>query len=294
MKMPLKFYSILYVTIHLTSSALCQSAVEVRCAGCKTEYWIIKQLAEEFELKHPITITAMPIGNKDAITRLSKNQISMAFTCDSHTNLIAKHNIPVETTKYWASTMIAKDPIVIIAHKDIGIHDLSTTQLHDIFTGKATNWNEVGGADVTIHPVCVDNSKVESGIVDVFKELVLANDESFTTDATLIDDPNAIGYYCAATPGAISFLPQRSCYQPFHNIIRINGIEPTIPNILSGEYPLVSTYYIIHDRTDTYEPAMFIDFIKSEKGAKIIDQWMLSTFTKKNVDREETDTLTEQ
>src|SRR3990172_465422 len=57
-------------------------------------------------------------------------------------NLTASPNLPV-----------AKMPIVVMTHKSVGIKNLSPKQVCDIYSGKITNWKEVGGKDGVIKVV---------------------------------------------------------------------------------------------------------------------------------------------
>ena len=65
---------------------------------------------------------------------------------------------------------VAHDALAVILHGDNPVDDLTVGQLKDIYTGKITNWREVGGADMAIRPLVRDRN---SGTYEVFEEMVL-------------------------------------------------------------------------------------------------------------------------
>lgn len=52
--------------------------------------------------------------------------------------------------------VIARSPIILIVHKTNPVNNLSYTQLQGIFSGKITNWKEVGGNDSEIKNVMLE------------------------------------------------------------------------------------------------------------------------------------------
>ena len=65
---------------------------------------------------------------------------------------------------------VAHDALAVIVHGDNPVEDLTVGQLKDIFTGKITNWREVGGEDRAIRPLVRDRN---SGTYEVFQDMVL-------------------------------------------------------------------------------------------------------------------------
>jgi phosphate transport system substrate-binding protein len=65
---------------------------------------------------------------------------------------------------------VAHDALAVIVHGDNPVEDLTVGQLKEIFTGKITNWREVGGEDRAIRPLVRDRN---SGTYEVFQDMVL-------------------------------------------------------------------------------------------------------------------------
>ena len=90
----------------------------------------------------------------------------------SLTNPRSKHFLAGEPD--FITRTVAHDALAVILHGDNPVDDLTVGQLKDIYTGKITNWREVGGADMAIRPLVRDRN---SGTYEVFKEMVLEGAE---------------------------------------------------------------------------------------------------------------------
>ena len=65
---------------------------------------------------------------------------------------------------------VAHDALAVIVHGDNPVEDLTVAQLRDIYTGRITNWRELGGKDMAIRPLVRDRN---SGTYEVFEDMVL-------------------------------------------------------------------------------------------------------------------------
>lgn len=98
-------------------------------------------------------------------------------------------------------TPVALDSLAVFVNDGNPVEELTVAQLKEIFTGKVTNWKDVGGADAQIVMYGRENS---SGTYDYFREHVL-NKEDFSPRVQTLQgtaavvnavgkDANAIGY----------------------------------------------------------------------------------------------------
>ncbi len=96
---------------------------------------------------------------------------------------------------------VALEAVAIATNTDLSIAGLTLTQLKDIYTGNITNWNQVGGPNLTIEPA--SRSK-DGGTVQFFQEDVLEG-EDFTDNVTILGSTTAALRFVSSTPGAIYF-----------------------------------------------------------------------------------------
>lgn len=161
-------------------------------------------------------------------------------------------------------TLIAKDAISVIVHKDNPIKGLSMEQLRGIFTGKITNWSQVGGSNTPIQPYMV---KAASATREVFAKHVL-NGENYgenvkvaTPDATMVPTvAKDIGGI-----GQISF----SFFLDFSNVhpLVIDGQEPSVNN---PNYIINRPLFIVTKDHPTGEAKAFLDWLLSPEGQAIV------------------------
>lgn len=206
-------------------------------------------------------------GSGVGIAALIDRQVDIA-TASREININEAENAkkngvnPVEHT-------IAYDGITAIVNPKNPVSNLTFAQLSDIYTGKISNWKDVGGEDRPISVISRDSS---SGTYAYFKEAVLNNSEyrpdALTQAATgaivseVSQNPNAIGY--------IGFAYLDSSVKAL-SLDKGNGsVPPSIDNIKTGKYPLSRALYMYTNGEATGLKKEFIDYTLSDKGQGIV------------------------
>lgn len=241
----------------------------LKAAGCKTEYFLLYYLADEYKKNTGTKIMLGRTGNKKAIRLLMDKRIDFAFTCETIDQLADKLKLDKNIILNWKSIPIALDPIVIVSNEENGVQSVTTTQLSDIFQGKVKNWKDIGGNNMPIHTAYM-NPELESGVVELFREF-MGNDARLDENARIVDGPSIAGNFVYITPGGVTFMGYNSYREKYGDILKINGISPTRENILKGMYSLSATYYLTFDSREREEVSHFIAFILSETGQKITE-----------------------
>lgn len=177
-------------------------------------------------------------------------------------NAMEKGIRPVETVIGW-------DGIAVIVNKNNPLDSLNIEQLKMIYTGKVSNWKELGGSDEEIEVLVRDTS---SGTYAFFKENVLDDEEYISTAVTepnteavveeVATDTGAIGYIgLAYADSSVKMLGLESTEGTFH---------PEPEAILKGEYPLSRPLHYYTNGEPEGDVKKYMDFVLSEKGQTII------------------------
>ena len=187
-----------------------QAEVEVQTTlsnkGSDTMVNLALAWAEQYQSLHPeIQVSVTGGGSGTGITALANNTVdianaSRAIKPEEIEAMQANGIDPVEF-------VVARDAIAIIVNLDNPVQQLTLQQISDIYSGKYTNWKEVGGED---RPIVRLSRETNSGTHVYFLEEVLRlgesdNDTLFAPDTLLLpssegitaevrDNPNAIGY----------------------------------------------------------------------------------------------------
>lgn len=149
--------------------------------------------------------------------------------------------------------IVAVDSLVVIAHPDNPVTTLTMEQLLDVYSGKVTNWSELGGPDLAITPVSFDE---DSGTRSVFESRVFEDAEfELASNALIAEGADEIANLVNADPGAIGYVGyafQRGA-KPM-TLVNSCGISMT-PDAFSArteEYALQRRLYL-YSRADVEE-----------------------------------------
>jgi phosphate transport system substrate-binding protein len=167
---------------------------------------------------------------------------------------------------------VAKDGLSLYQNESNSIKELSLDQIKDIYTGKITNWKDVGGANAKIIVYGRENS---SGTYVYFKDNVLGGADFTSTmqsmpgTAAVVNavakDKNAIGFGGAAYAKGIKFIKVKKDASS-------TSFEPTAENVKSGDYPISRYLYIYTKSKPTGAIKEYIDWILSSEGQEIVNK----------------------
>lgn len=173
-------------------------------------------------------------------------------------------------------TPIGKEGFVFFVNKDNPVTSLTTQQIKDIYSGKITNWKEVGGKDSEIRAFQrPEGSGSQSAMLrfmgttplkEPIKEDVpegMGGIISQTADYQ--NRENAIGY-------SFRFYASEMATNDKIKLLEIDGVAPTKENIQNGSYPS-SSFYAITLKSNTNEKVkQILEWIVSEQGQEIVEK----------------------
>lgn len=162
--------------------------------------------------------------------------------------------------------VIARDGIAIVAHPDVNVSDLTVEQVRDIFSGKVTNWKDLGGDDQNILVVSREEG---SGTRGAFEEMVMGEDALIAGTAILQPSNGSIRTTVSTTPYSIGYLSFGYMDETV-KAISIGGVAPTEPNAADGSYPIVRPLNMLTNGEPAGVVKSFLDFILSEAGQKLV------------------------
>ncbi len=167
-------------------------------------------------------------------------------------------------------TVIAYDAIAIVVNPANKVSQLTREQLSDIFTGKITNWKEVGGDDMKI---IVYSRETSSGTYEFFKESVMKK-KNYTKAALLMPATGAVVQSVSQTKGAIGYIGLAYVEKDVKALkVSYDGknfAAASVENAKNKTYPVTRPllYYYTGKTTAKIKP--LIDFIMSTEGQAIV------------------------
>jgi phosphate binding protein len=178
-----------------------------------------------------------------------------------------------ESGKTAKEVIIAYDALAVVVNPANKITQLTREQLEGIFTGKITNWKELGGEDLKIVPYSRETS---SGTYEFFKESILKN-KNYMNGIMSMPATGAIVQSISQTRGAIGYVGLAYLNKDVKAIhVSYNGgktyTEPSVANVKNKTYPVVRPLYYYYEAKSEAKVKPFIDYILSEEGQKIVSE----------------------
>lgn len=172
---------------------------------------------------------------------------------------------------------VGLDGLAIVVNPANPVNKLTMEELARIFSGRITNWKEVGGKD---EKIVLLSREVNSGTHVYFKEHVLrrgnpAGTEEFAPGALLLSSSQAIADEVSGNSAAIGYygMGYISAKQKSVWIAKDEKSEyeaPTIENVINGKYPISRPLFICTNGEPQGLLKKFVDFILSKAGQEIV------------------------
>ncbi len=220
---------------------------------------VIGALGEAFMEANPdTTFTYNPTGSGSGIQAVQEGR------CDI--GLSSRALKDAEKEAGLTETVLAYDGIAMIVNPANPVEDLSLEQIADIYTGKITNWSEVGGNDSQIVLI---GREAGSGTRGGFEEIVGVVDAcqyrqelSSTGDVitTVAQNPDAIGYASlAAVKDTVKAL-------------KVAGVTPTEATVKDGTYTIQRPFVLATKTGEKLNDVAqaFFDYATSADASEII------------------------
>jgi len=172
--------------------------------------------------------------------------------------------------------VLGQDGIVIAVNSKNAVSSLTKEQLKDIYSGKITNWKEVGGADAQINLITREEG---SGTLDAFESIVLGKDTKMKSDATVQSSSGAVKEAVKGDPNAIGFVSYASMGDEVKPL-SIGGVAPNDDTIADGTYELQRPFIFLVKGTPTGDVKAFIDWVMGPDGEKILHEEKIIKSTK--------------
>ena len=215
-----------------TSAAPTVLSGTVSTDGSTSMEKVIDALSEAFmEANSKVTVTYNPTGSGTGIQAVQEGR------CDI--GLSSRALKDEEKASGLQETVLAYDGIAMIVNPANPVEDLTLEQIADIYTGKITNWSELGGSDSEIVLI---GREAGSGTRSGFEEIVEVKDLcqyrqelSSTGDviATVAQNPGAIGYASLAS------------VKDTVKAVKVGGVTPSEETVKDGTYAIQRPFVLV-------------------------------------------------
>jgi len=229
-------------------------------------------------------VCGITLEEAEELTTCTKTSNAWSNVANGNADILLVYEAAEDTKAYLETvgtelevTPVGRDALVFINNEQNPVDNLTQAQLIDIYTGKVTNWNEVGGEDLDIIPY---QRVATSGSQSLFMKLLMK--DIVPMDAPmelrpaemgmLIDElarynneGNALGY-------SVFYYANYMYQQPGLRMIAVDGVQPSDETIADGSYPLLNEYYVVirADEPEDSPARLLRDWILSDEGSAAI------------------------
>ncbi len=249
------------------------SAADLSYAGSSTiGKTVFPLLAKEFSQKtgHTFSRIENP-GSGQGVEALLKEKVDLAG--------ISRGIEDKERAQNLRFFIIGYDAIGVVVHKDNPVKNLNMEHVRAIFSGKITNWSEVGGKDAPIE-VVVEILGAKRATQIVFTEIVFDTKTligTYSKDAIEVDAPLDEVAYVKNHPNAITAVSMVfSKTNPDVKSLAINGVEAVEKNIADGSYPISRPLILVTKENISAPLLQFLEYVYSKEAQAIINKTFVS------------------
>lgn len=233
--------------------------------GSSTIAPLIAEIGKRFESLHPkVRVDVQTGGSSRGITDAKQGLADIGMS-----SRLLKDEEKADLVTYF----LARDGVCFLVHKSNPIEALTDQQIVDIFTGKITNWKEVGGRDAAVTVINRADGRSELELfshhfkvkpMDIKAHLIAGDNEQGIK--TLAGNPHAIIYMSVGTSeyDAAQGIPIK--------LLPLGGVTASTANVRNETFPFARPLVLIAKPNPKPLTKEFVDFALSPKVHDLIEE----------------------
>lgn len=246
-------------------------AQQIKIKGSDTVLPLAQKEAEVFNKKGGAKISVTGGGSGVGIAALIDGTTDIASS-SRKIKMDEKLRL-TDAGKKFKEVVIARDALSVIVNPSNPVSQLTREQIEGIFTGKITNWKEVGGSDMKI---VVYSRETSSGTYEFFKEYVMGK-KNYTSSALNMPATGAIVQSVSQTKGAVGYVGMAydNAQVKQLKVSYDKGktfVAPSMATAKNKTYPIIRPLFLYYALKDEAKVKGFIDFCLSAEGQTIVEK----------------------
>ena len=251
----------------------------INISGSSALQPLVQAAADSFKSANQnVAITVNAGGSGTGLQNVSDKTVDIG---DS--DVFASEKLSKDKADALVDHIVCVVGVAAVVNPEVSVTNVSKQQLIDIFTGKITNWKDVGGKD---QKIVIINRPKSSGTRALFKSYALDGKDETTGQALTEDNSGTLKQNVAQTAGSIAYLAFSYLTDDKVKSLSVDNVKPTYDNIYSGKYGIWG-YEHMYTNGEPGEPAKsFLSYMSSPDVEKIITEKGYGLSSKMTVKRE--------
>ena len=231
---------------------------------------LMEPAIETYNKENPdAQISAQAGGSGTGLTQVLDGTVNIG-----NSDIFAEEKLDAAKAKELVDHKVVAEGFGVAVSKSLGIDNLTSAQLKDIFSGKVTNWKDVGGPNKDILLI---HRTAGSGTRATFETVVLGGDKSLENDSLGVtqDSNGAVLSAMKENDGAISYLGlaymNTQEAKDAIKIVKLDGVAAEKANISDGSYKFWSWGHMYTKGEATGLSKSFIDYVTNKVDKSVLD-----------------------
>jgi len=265
MRKLLRLFLFVFLTCPLVVWPLPAAAEDLVVPGSGTPERLVRELAKAFNAAQSVHKVSVPV---------SSGSVGALLAIETEGRALARYGRPLneaETGRGLRQALFARDAVVFAVGRAVRLNGLSSAQLADIYSGKYTQWRELGDSPGPIRVLA--RPPGESSLAIIQRQIKPFDTLLVTAGARVMPSDPVMLNMLDTLPTSIGFAARSNLFDASTAVkpLALDGIMPTQENLANGKYPLVNTYALIYKESQLNAAArQFIEFVFSDAAHKIL------------------------
>jgi phosphate transport system substrate-binding protein len=271
----------------VTTAAIAMAADQITVAGSTTVKPIIDAAVQQYKKKNPnITFVVGAGGSSQGIQLVGNGAVNIGM---------ASRPLEERETQQWSDLVMHKiglDGVVLVANAGNAVTGLTREQVQNIYTGKITNWKELGGvnarialytlnrkhgtSDIFLNYFGLEATESGEGAAMTATHRKEGNPAYSEVAATVIEDHVGILAKVMTNPNALGYVSIGQALQVTSRgarirLLALGGVAPTVANVRSGVYAFSRPLLVITRGEARGNVREFVEFLSGPEGQAIVN-----------------------
>jgi len=247
-----------------------QASGSITISGSSALLPLMEQTVAKFNEKNPnVEVSAQAGGSGTGLTQVLDGTVNIG-----NSDMFAEEALDAAKAKELVDHKVVAEGFGVVISKSLGIDNLTSAQIKDIFSGKVTNWKDVGGPNKDILLI---HRTAGSGTRATFCKTILGGDKSLENDSLGVtqDSNGAVLSAMQQNDGAVSYVGlaymQTKEAQDTLTLVKLDGVSSDKANICDGSYKFWSWGHMYTKGDAKDATKSFIDFVTSSDNKDSIE-----------------------